>query len=78
MKIKLSENDRIELVDLYENAQTTPMIQMTTEGNDWATQAWNTVREKMDELGKKYKFNPETMKGIDKKTGEIIIGEIII
>jgi len=75
MKIKLSEEDRKELVELYEEAEKTPMIAMSLAdgiaGRDWATQAWNEVKAKMDELGKKYGFDPSQMKGINKKTGEI-------
>lgn len=69
--IKLSEEDRAELVKLYETAQTTPMIRLSMGSKDWAAQAWDRVREKMDELGKKYGFNPKSMRGIDKKTGEV-------
>lgn len=73
--IKLSEEDRKELADLYHTAQTTPVIALTCqdmlEGRDWATLAWNDVRKKMDELGKKYGFDPRKMKGIDSKSGEV-------
>lgn len=73
--IKLSEEDRKELVNLYEEAKRTPMIAMSVkagiEGRDWASQAWDRVKKKMDELGEKYGFNPREMKGINKKTGEV-------
>jgi len=76
-KIMLSEKDRKELAELYETAQTTPVIAMTTDdmihGRDWATQAWNRVREKMVELGKKYGFDPKEMKGISSETGEVLL-----
>lgn len=70
--IKLSEEDRKELVALYEEAQTTPMI-WTGGDSDWASQAWGRVRRKMDELGVKYGFDPRKMQGINKKTGEVLI-----
>lgn len=73
--IKLSEKDRQELVKLYTEAERTPMIAMSVQagiaGRDWATQAWNRVRAKMDELGQKYGFDPSEMRGINKKTGEV-------
>ena len=71
--IKLSEEDRKELVKLYERAQTTPVIKMSMSSPSWATQAWDDVRRKMDVLGKKYGFDPKKMKGIKKKTGEIVL-----
>ena len=52
------------------------MIALSTkailEGRDWASMAWDDVRHKMDELGKKYGFDPKLMKGINFKTGEVI------
>lgn len=79
-KIKLSEEDRAALVKLYERAERTPMLVYHTElkdgvptARDTATDAWADVRRKMEELGKKYGFEPKKMKGISKKTGEITI-----
>jgi len=71
-KIVLSEEDRKELVKLYEDAQTTPVIYFRP-GVSLADTAWRWVRQKMDELGKKYGFDPRKMKGINKKTGEIAL-----
>jgi len=75
MSIKLSEEDRKKLAKLYETAQTTPMIAMSMqdglEGRDWATLAWNEVRNFMDELGKKYGYDPKTNM-VNKDTGEVI------
>ena len=70
-EIKLSENDRKELVKLYEEAETTPM--MLVGSVCLSESAWDAVRQKMDKLGEKYRFNPKTMKGIDKKTGIVYI-----
>lgn len=71
--IKLSEEDRLELVKLYEEAQTTPVLVYSTAPRvrDTASDAWDCVRRKMVELGKKYDFDPRKMRGISKKTGEI-------
>lgn len=74
----LSEEDREELVKLYKEAQTTPVIALTTadmlSGRDWASQAWDRVRIKMDELGKKYGYNPRTVQ-VNNKTGEVFPNE---
>lgn len=71
---QLSEEDRQELVKLYHEAQTTPVMALSAAdmmgGRDWASQAWDCVREKMDELGKKYGYNPHTVE-INQKTGEV-------
>ena len=75
--IKLLEEDRKELVKLYEEAERMPMIGFSVkqmiEGRDWASQAWDHVRKKMDELGEKYGFDPKRIRGISKKTGEVFI-----
>ena len=74
MTIFLSEEDRKELVELYQTAQTTPVIAFSVanmiEGRDWSSLAWNSVREKMDKLGKKYGFDPR-ISPINQKTGEV-------
>lgn len=70
-KIVLSEEDRKALAELYHRAETTPMIWMGGNTKDWSRQAWDEVRAKMDELGKKYGFDPRQMKGISSKTGEV-------
>jgi len=70
--IKLSDEDRKRLVELYRTAQTTPMIALSSkdalEGRDLATSAWNDVRTFMDSLGKKYGFN-SVISAIDPETG---------
>ena len=72
--IKLSEEDRLKLAELYHTAQTTPVIAFNLEaacrGEDQATLAWNRVRKFMDKLGKKYDFDP-SIYSINSKTGEI-------
>lgn len=60
--MKISPEDAAELTKLYQRARTTPALLI---GNtNTATDAWDKVREKMDELGVKYGFNPKTIKGI--------------
>ena len=72
--MKITDEENKKLQDLYKEAQNTPVIAMSVkdgmEGRDWATQAWNRVREYMDELGKKYGYDPATH-AIDGKTGEV-------
>jgi hypothetical protein len=76
VKIVLSEEDRKELAKLYEDAQTTPVIGFSVkdmiEGRDWASLAWDRVRDKMDELGQKYGFDPKKVR-INKETGEVFL-----
>ncbi len=72
MEIKLSEEDRKELVKLYEEAEHTPIIVVGGVGEDLASLAWDRVRDKFDELGKKYGFNPTGIKGINKETGKLV------
>lgn len=69
-KIKLSDEDRQELAELYHRAQTTPVIITGFGTEDQATLAWNSVRKFMDVLGKKYGFDP-TVYSINTETGEI-------
>jgi len=73
-KIILSEEDRVELVDLYKEAQTTPVIgfsmRQMLEGRDLASLAWDRVRRKMTELGEKYEYDPK-ISAINQKTGEV-------
>jgi len=72
--VTLSEEDRKELVELYHEAQTTPVIGVSVDqmikGRDMASLAWDRVREKMDELGKKYGYNPKNVQ-IKQETGEV-------
>lgn len=76
-KIILNEEDRKALTELYAEARTTPVVALSVAdmiaGKDWASQAWDRVREKMDELGLKYGFDPKKMKGIDGETGEVLL-----
>lgn len=68
--MKITEKENKKLQDLYKIAQTTPVITMKVGEKDWATEAWDRVRDYMDELGKKYGYNPAT-NAIDPKTGEV-------
>ena len=77
MIVKITEEEIKELVELTRTAETTPVIALSLkdglEGRDWSTQAWNRVRDKWNELGKKYGFNPSDIRGIKSDTGEILI-----
>ena len=74
--IVLTPEDLDELVKLTTEAKNTPVIALSLrdglEGRDFATQAWNRVRDKWGELGKKYGFIPTRVRGIDTKTGQVI------
>ena len=73
--MKLTDEDRIELVEMYERAQNTPVIQIAPGTKDLATSAWEEVRSFMLKLGTKYGFNADNIKGIDNKTGEVMLNE---
>ena len=68
--IKLSEEDRLKLAELYHRAQITPVIIIGFGAEDQATLTWNRARKFMDELGKKYNFDP-SIYSINTETGEI-------
>jgi hypothetical protein len=80
MTIKLSNEDREKLAKLYKTAETTPVIAFTcqdmAEGRDFASLAWNDVRNFMDELGKKYGFDPKKV-AISRATGVVVDREAI-
>ena len=69
-KIKLNNEDREELAELYRKAQVTPVIITGFGVEDQATLAWNSVRKFMDKLGKKYGFDPSVY-SINTETGRI-------
>lgn len=75
MNIILEPSDLEELLDLNDKATNTPVIALSVkdglEGRDFASTAWKRVREKWEELGRKYGFNPESVRGIDRQTGEV-------
>jgi hypothetical protein len=67
--IIINKTDIEELNKLYAKAETMPMLLI---GNvNIAERAWDKVREKMDELGKKYDFDPEKIQGI-MPNGEVV------
>jgi hypothetical protein len=69
--VTLSEADFKELVQRYQHAQTTPVLVFGSLGQNTADSAWADVRRFMDELGKKYGYNPRTAKiSMDKHTFE--------
>ena len=77
--VKLNSEDLRELVELTEQAKRMPVIAMSLreglEGRDMASLAWDRVRTKWNELGKKYNFVPTQVTGIDALTGEVIVKE---
>lgn len=70
--MKLNKKEAKRLVELYESAQTTPVITVNSSMPSFAHQARDRVKEYMDELGEKYNFDPKSIKGI-KPNGEIIL-----
>lgn len=76
-RIILSKEDLDELIELNRKAQSTPVVAMSLAdglaGEDWSAQAWDRVRGKWQELGKKYGFEPGQVTGIDAKTGALIL-----
>jgi hypothetical protein len=61
----LTPEELAKITQLYVKAQTTPMICTSMEeglaGRDWASMAWADVRSYLNDLGKKYGYNPENM-----------------
>lgn len=74
-KIKINKEDRQKLAELYQTAQTTPMIApdlgAALRGKDLATIAWDKVRDFANVLGYKYNFDPKNS-SINRKTGEVM------
>ncbi len=75
MAIILKPKDLQALLKLNDEARSTPVIALSVAdglaGRDFSSMAWDRVRNKWEELGKKYNFNPERVTGIDRKTGEV-------
>ncbi|HZF21101.1 MAG TPA: hypothetical protein VEZ43_01385 [Dongiaceae bacterium] len=57
--ITLRREDHEKLVKLWEATITTPVI-YTSPGRSWADSAVDEMRAFMDELGKRYGYNPQT------------------
>lgn len=66
-KIFLSEEDRKEVGELYHTVETTRTFP------DPAQMALYELKFKLEELGKKYSFDPEKVKGIVQETGEVLL-----
>ncbi len=77
MLIKLDKQELEELMRLTHEARNTPVIALSLaaglRGEDFSSQAWQRVRNKWEELGKKYGFEPTRAKGIDSVTGEVVV-----
>lgn len=67
--MKLTEEETNELVRLYQRMQSAPIV-MLDHKHDYHEQCTEDVRRYMDNLGKKYGFDPQKIKGINKQ-GEI-------
>ena len=61
MKVRLTDEEHAKLVDLYRDAQTTPYLVFGPAGQNTADSAWSRVRHYMDELGRKYGYDPRTV-----------------
>jgi hypothetical protein len=67
--IKLTEEELKKILELNDSASKIPVI--FVGGRSMAASAWDNVRDYWDELGKKYDFNPEEVKGINRETGMV-------
>ncbi len=56
----LSLEEHAKLVELYQQARTTPYLVFGQHGENAADSAWNDVRRYMDELARKYGYDPKT------------------
>lgn len=72
-RIVLNEEDKNDLKKLYEDAQRTPVIYVGNTTSSLADDAWDLVRKKFDELGRKYGFNPKQIKGISPADGTVFL-----
>ena len=77
MSIILTKEELEKILKLNDRANNTPVIALSVAdglaGRDFASLARNDLREYWLELGKKYNFNPENVRGIEKATGEVIL-----
>lgn len=70
--VKISEEERLELIKRYESAEQTPVI-YTGKGQDLSSSAWGQVRVYIEELGQKYGFDPDKIQGIRKDDGTVVL-----
>jgi len=56
----ITEEEHKKLLKLYDEATSTPV--MIVGGVDISAHAWKSVKDYMEELGKKYGYNPQTAK----------------
>ncbi len=57
---KLTEEEHKRVVELYNTAQNTPVITMGLDQKSFSETAWDDVRRYMDELAKRYGYDPAT------------------
>ncbi len=70
-KIMLSEEDCNELIELYNTAQTTPVVLLFGK-YDLVKEAWDAVRDKMNNLGEKYGYDSKTAV-VNRETREVTV-----
>lgn len=58
MRVRLTDEEHAKLLGLYREAQTTPVLVFDRSQPDTAALAWSRVRSYMDELGRKYGYDP--------------------
>ncbi len=70
--VTLSAEEHAKLVELYERAWATPVLVFGQHGENTADSAWNDVRRYMDELGRKYGYEPKRARiGMDSPSFEV-------
>ena len=77
--IKITLEEACKLKDLHTYAASVPVIAMSVrdgvEGNDFSSIAWKSAMKYWEDLGSKYGFDPEKVKGINHVTGEVVFKE---
>ncbi len=58
--VTLSAEEHAKLLELHRHARTTPYLVFGQHGENTADSAWDGVRRYMDELGRKYGYDPKT------------------
>ncbi len=77
MSIILTKEELEKILKLNDEANNAPVMTLSVAdglaGRDFASLARNDLREYWIEIGKKYNFDPENVRGIEKATGEVIL-----
>lgn len=67
----VTEEEKTELLELYNRAQSTPVIQVAPGTKDLSTSAWERVQNFMNELGEKYGYDPQKNM-VHPETGDVM------